>query len=129
MDKFIDKKLNMGATVNPFKVPKGYFEHLSERVMDRIQEENTPVVMTVGDESHNTTHTHIVTLRSFRWAAAVACLAVMATVTVHFFGNTKVDESIAVTLDLQNGEELIEATDYAMLNNQDVYDIFVEENL
>lgn len=115
--------LNCGDTLfignersrNTFKVPEGYFENLQERVMNNIPEQS--------HAEHNQ-RAHVIVMHRLRWAAAVACFAVFGVTAYLHYTEQESNETASVST---ASNEIIEVADYAMLNNQDVYDIFVDD--
>jgi N-acetylmuramic acid 6-phosphate (MurNAc-6-P) etherase len=103
-------KENVG-TRNPFQVPDGYFEQLTQQVMQQLPER----------QQHRS---RLVALRPWLYAAAcVVALFVLGT-TYHF--NTAAEEPAALaattiaTAD-NNDAEFDAAADYAMIDNVDIY--------
>ncbi len=116
---------------NPFRVPEGYFEHLTDKVMQRLPEDTVPVAQTVQmvpTTTHNGRSTTLLRrLRPLFYAAA--CLVVAIFGFTLFFNKTIEEEqpqqvslANAQQTDTQASDEYIEeAVDYAMLDNQDIY--------
>lgn len=103
---------------NPFTVPDGYFEQLTERVMSRLPEASqAPVAEQKAERGRPAL------IRRLRPWLAAACIAGAIVCTAVYL---KPDVNTTPT-----GDELAEATytdsyiddaaDYAMVDNQDIY--------
>lgn len=104
-------KERMG-TKNPFAVPEGYFEQLSDRIMSQLEESPTK-------KSGTTTR------RLRPWIAAASIAAVAAVSATLFFGKNGAattgqvaDEAHTAYYDTNY---INEEADYAMVDNQDIY--------
>ena len=108
---------------NPFKVPEGYFDQLTEQVMQMIPEENT---QTAQVQVMNPAKNAILrSLRPLFYAAACSCIAVFGVATyLHLnkeVNDTQQLQSNIVTVHSYSDSYIEEATDYAMLDNDDIY--------
>lgn len=121
LNDIFDKKQLEG---NPFKVPNGYFETLNSRIMENVAQ---------YEKLHGKKETikakHI-SMRPFRWAAACACVLVVAT-SAFIFSN-KYNESQDVVATTQqyaavSDDAFNQAADYTMLDNHDMYQMLAEE--
>lgn len=102
---------------NPFTVPEGYFEQLTEQVMQRLPEKK---------------QTRKVTIRTLRpWLYAAACICVAAFTTAMLLSGQKGDngniQQMAATEQMQDNtiyysDNYIDAeADYAMVDNLEIY--------
>ena len=101
---------------NPFRVPEGYFDSLTERVMTQLPERKPK--------------SRLVSLRP--WFYAAACFAVVAVLglTYHFH-QTDVTQQVAATEVVAPTVDsyVDEAADYAMLDNVEIYACLAEAEL
>jgi hypothetical protein len=102
---------------NPFRVPEGYFDSLTERVMTQLPERKPK--------------SRLVALRP--WFYAAACFAVVAVVglTYHFHQAdvTKQVAATEVVAPVVDNSYVDEAADYAMLDNVEIYAYLAEAEL
>lgn len=132
----------MGSKI-PFRVPEGYFEQLTEKVMQRLPEEAVPATQTeeavpaaqtvqMVSTNQTTRPTLLRRLRPLLYAAA--CL-VVAIVGFTLFFNKTIEEQqpqqVALATEQQeviqaSDEYIEEEVDYAMLDNQDIYYLLAE---
>jgi hypothetical protein len=104
---------------NPFRVPEGYFENLTEQVMSRIPEEKAVEVPRKA---------LVYRLRPVFYVAASVLLAVGS-----FFVYQNLPEEqdaqmqMAQMSDQLQNDFLDEAADYAMLDNTDIYACLMTE--
>lgn len=120
MKKNIEHILDEGrAERNPFLVPEGYFDNLTARVMDSIP----------AEAPAKKTKARIVPMRIVRWAAACVCfVAVCTTAYIHFNPATNGAGNAAdVAFVDDSNDDIIQAADYAMLDNQDMYHLLAEQ--
>ena len=108
---------------NPFKVPEGYFDQLTEQVMQMIPEENTQTAQVqVMKPAKNAI---LRSLRPLFYAAACSCIAVFGVATyLHLnkeVNDTQQLQSNIVTVHSYSDSYIEEATDHAMLDNDDIY--------
>lgn len=105
----------------PFKVPEGYFEQFEKSVIQNLPE-HPPVGKRVAKRR----------LRFLRWAACVAAV-IAATVIYYNKTNDKISQpqSSAVTATVSyvvSGDyTLDEVSDFAMLDNEDIYAYLSDE--
>ena len=116
------------SNANPFKTPEGYFDTLSDRIMARIDEEETK---TAEEKAETVQVAEVVSLKqkktsvinyAIRWAvAAAACLALVF-VGVDYFGeeNKSIaqNQTVAEEYDDEYAEDMIS---YSMMDESDVY--------
>lgn len=113
---------------NPFKVPEGYFDHLTERIMENLPEQEIRVI----DIRSRQTLWQKLPLRKI--AAAVAVVALLGGGSfwaLQHEGNSKVvahakqHEQKAVTSEEAAFNEM---ADYAMIDNETIYASLMTEN-
>lgn len=113
---------------NPFKVPEGYFDHLTERIMENLPEQEIRVI----DIRSRQTLWQKLPLRKI--AAAVAVVALLgggSFWTLQHEGNSKVvahvkqHEQKAVS---SEDAAFNEMADYAMIDNETIYASLIAEN-
>lgn len=85
---------------NPFRVPEGYFETLTQRTMDNIRKQ----------ESHNRRTVW------FRWSAVAAVAGIIATAGFFALDNNTQEMQFAENESAVTSEEL----EYAMIDNRDI---------
>lgn len=113
---------------NPFKVPEGYFDHLTERIMENLPEQEVRVI----DIRSRQTLWQKLPLRKI--AAAVAVVALLGGGSfwaLQHEGNSKVvahvkqHEQKAVASEEAAFNEM---ADYAMIDNETIYASLMTEN-
>lgn len=113
---------------NPFKVPDGYFDHLTERIMENLPEQEIRVI----DIRSRQTLWQKLPLRKI--AAAVAFVALLGGGSfwaLQHEGNSKVvahakqHEQKAVASEEAAFNEM---ADYAMIDNETIYASLIAEN-
>lgn len=113
---------------NPFKVPDGYFDHLTERIMENLPEQEIRVI----DIRSRQTLWQKLPLRKI--AAAVAVVALLGGGSfwaLQHEGNSKVvahvkqHEQKAVS---SEDAAFNEMADYAMIDNETIYASLIAEN-
>ena len=113
---------------NPFKVPDGYFDHLTERIMENLPEQEIRVI----DIRSRQTLWQKLPLRKI--AAAVAVVALLGGGSfwaLQHEGNSKVvahvkqHEQKAVASEEAAFNEM---ADYAMIDNETIYASLIAEN-
>ena len=98
---------------NPFRVPDGYFDQLTQQVMSRLPER------TAHDEQP--AQARRAALRPLLYAAASVVVAVVIGVTTYFQLRPQDEESMTAGTEHVGGSYIDEAADYAMLDNMDIY--------
>jgi len=96
---------------NPFRVPEGYFEHLTPRIMSQLP--GQPVQQKPA---------LVKRLRPLLYAAACICVAVFSVAI--YFNHKDVDQPLASTQQQDtyyNDTYIDEVADYAMLDNEEIY--------
>ncbi|MBQ4386507.1 MAG: hypothetical protein II822_02720 [Prevotella sp.] len=93
------------GTDNPFRVPEGYFDQLTARVMAQLPEQPRQQSRTVP-------------LRRWLYAAACVAFAAVMGLTYHFHQTGSDEQPLATNTESSYIEE---AADYAMLDNAEIY--------
>lgn len=113
---------------NPFKVPDGYFEHLTERIMENLPEQEVPVI----DIRSRQTLWQKMPLRKIAAAIAVAALlgggtfwALQHEGDSKMLAHAKKHELKTVSSDDAAFNEM---ADYAMIDNETIYASLMAEN-
>ena len=113
---------------NPFKVPDGYFEHLTERIMENLPEQEVPVI----DIRSRQTLWQKMPLRKIAAAIAVAALlgggtfwALQHEGDSKMLAHAKKHEQKTVSSDDAAFNEM---ADYAMIDNEAIYASLMAEN-
>ena len=110
---------------NPFRVPDGYFEQLTEQVMQQLPAREQPIAKQPVDRPR----ARKVQMRPWLYAAACTVMALMLGVSYYFMQSpaTSQDAShiaavtpTAVSTDTDNSY-FDDAADYAMLDNTEIY--------
>lgn len=110
---------------NPFRVPEGYFDSLTERVMTQLPERD------MTQQPARKPKSRIVALR--HWFYAAACIAVMAVMGItYYFHQTEPTQQVAATeisAPAPDNSYVEEAADYAMLDNVEIYAYLAEAEI
>jgi len=106
------------GTRNPFRVPEGYFENLPLQIMEQLPEQPA--------DQRISTARHATLLRRFRPLLAAAALLLVAVLSVtaylNYQSNTSDEQQMAAVQEAVATDSYFEeATDYAMLDNYDIY--------
>ncbi len=105
-EKYIEERV---GKENHFRVPEGYFDSLTSRVMSQLPEQKVK--------------TAYVQLR--RWYYAAACVAVIGIlgITYHLQQDDTAQQPVAGTIETNtdNNTYMDEVADYAMIDNADIY--------
>ena len=107
------------GTENPFRVPEGYFDNFAERFMAQLPEQ--PVAGPVLKPSTPTLYRR---LRPLLYAAAFLLVAVLSvTVYLNRSASDEQEQLAVATTETQLPADnyFEEATEYAMLDNYDIY--------
>ena len=119
-----NKILNDMDRTNPFKVPEGYFDNLTRRVMDNLPEQ---------ESKKTTAKRQTVIVKMAKWISAAAAVAVLLICVKTFMPETKesATETTKVTVAKNNDakepeyvseeEYEIEVMRYAMIDREDIY--------
>lgn len=113
---------------NPFKVPEGYFDHLTERIMENLPEQEVRVI----DIRSRQTLWQKLPLRKI--AAAVAVVALLGGGS--FWALQHEGDSKMVAHAKQHEQKAVssedaafnEMADYAMIDNETIYASLIAEN-
>lgn len=117
--------LNESGAQYPFKVPEGYFDNLTARIMDHIPEEKqeTPVISIAKHPSKS---------NSRKWFSAIsiaASLALIAVISTKFINTNAPSNAIEQTANVENAKEYSDIDSYnedlmlySMVDNGDIYD-------
>lgn len=113
---------------NPFKVPEGYFDHLTERIMENLPEQEIRVI----DIRSRQTLWQKLPLRKI--AAAVAVVALLGGGS--FWALQHEGDSRMVAHAKQHEQKAVssedaafnEMADYAMIDNETIYASLIAEN-
>lgn len=113
---------------NPFKVPEGYFDHLTERIMENLPEQEIRVI----DIRSRQTLWQKLPLRKI--AAAVAVVALLGGGS--FWALQHEGDSKMVAHAKQHEQKAVssedaafnEMADYAMIDNETIYASLIAEN-
>lgn len=110
---------------NPFKVPEGYFEDFTSRLMDNLPERNAKVDVGNGKVK-------IGVVRKWLYAAACVCaVAICATAYLLIDSHDEtsvVAEATGVQVGGSSSDDYFDdAADYAMMDNQDMYLCMMDE--
>ena len=113
---------------NPFKVPDGYFDHLTERIMENLPEQEVRVI----DIRSRQTLWQKLSLRKIAAAVAVAALLGGGTFWAwqhegdsKMVAHAKKHEQKTVSSDDAAFNEM---ADYAMIDNEAIYASLIAEN-
>ena len=115
IDKLLkDNGCGVEAGKTAFRTPEGYFDSLNDRIMSGIPEKKARIIP-ITFKSH----------RIVRWAAACACVVVIGVATlVNVFPDT-----LAINSASEADDAMIEAAEYAMFDNQDMYYLIADDQL
>ncbi len=104
-EKYIKERVGQD---NPFRVPEGYFEQLTQQVMNQLPERQQK--------------SRQLRLRPWYYAAAsIVILAVMG-VSVYFHLEEDEQQQMAVSVETNTDNTYIdEVADYAMIDNTEIY--------
>ncbi len=103
---------------NHFRVPDGYFDNFAERFMSQLPEQSIP-----APQLKTSAPTLFRRLRPILYAAAFLLLAVLS--VTFYLQHTPADEQSQLATSqetvLPSDSYFDEATDYAMIDNYDIY--------
>ncbi|MBR0049396.1 MAG: hypothetical protein IJP74_08785 [Prevotella sp.] len=106
---------------NAFRVPDGYFDTLTQRVMEQLPAEE-PKAKVIRP---------VFTARLKAMVAAAACVAAVVFGGVLLFNNTEHHDQLSAMAHSETVEEsdyyFDEAADYAMMDNHDIYACLMSE--
>lgn len=110
---------------NPFRVPEGYFDQLTERVMAQLPErdQQTEVIPL----SARRPKSRLVALRPWLYAAACTVAVVVMGLTFHHSNEPVEEQSLASTSSTNTESQYMDdAADYVMLDNAEIYACLAE---
>lgn len=108
---------------NPFRVPDGYFDQLTDRVMAQLPSDATEIKLEAPQ-----TKSRFVALRPWLYAAACFSAVAIMGLTYHFRQAPEVQPMTAeaVAVPVVDNSYVDEAADYAMLDNVEIYALLAE---
>lgn len=107
---------------NPFTVPDGYFEQLSERVMSRLPENATAAAAETAKAAAPAKHRPALIRRLRPWLAAACIVGAIVCATVYLPPMLNPSQPINELADATTADTYVDdAADYAMVDNQDIY--------
>ena len=113
---------------NPFRVPEGYFDQLTDRVMAQLPEREQQAEQISLSDRHP--KSRLVALRP--WIYAAACTVAVVVMGLTFYSHDVAEEqplaSTSTTNTTTNTESqyIDEAADYVMLDNAEIYACLAE---
>ena len=113
---------------NPFRVPEGYFDQLTDRVMAQLPEREQQAEKISLSDRHP--KSRLVALRP--WLYAAACTVAVVVMGLTFYSHDVAEEqplaSTSTTNTTTNTESqyIDEAADYVMLDNAEIYACLAE---
>jgi len=126
-EDYLNRKLGRN---NPFTVPEGYFEQLTDQIMSKLPENKSQLDETSGESKPTT----IKRLRPWLYAAACICIGVFIAAIAFNNDNEKVRKQMQIATAEQESVEsyysdnyIEEEADYAMVDNQDIYAYLLAE--
>jgi hypothetical protein len=113
---------------NPFRVPEGYFDQLTDRVMAQLPEREQQAEQISLSDRHP--KSRLVALRP--WLYAAACTVAVVVMGLTFYSHDVAEEqplaSTSTTNTTTNTESqyIDDAADYVMLDNAEIYACLAE---
>ena len=109
---------------NPFRVPEGYFDQLTDRVMAQLPEREQQAEQISLSDRHP--KSRLVALRP--WLYAAACTIAVVVMGVTFLSHDSAEEQPLASTSTTNTESqyIDDAADYAMLDNAEIYAYLAE---
>ena len=98
------------GTRNAFQVPDGYFEQLTQRVIQQLPERQQ-------------SRSRLVALRPWIYSAAASLLIALAGVTFYFQQQDAESQELTANVD---ASYIDEAVDYALIDNTEIYAYLAE---
>ena len=108
---------------NSFRVPEGYFDQLTDRVMAQLPEREQQAVEV--SLSSRRPKSRLVALRPWLYAAACTVAVVVMGLTFHHSHEPAEEQPLASTTNTES-QYIDEAADYAMLDNAEIYAYLAE---
>ena len=109
---------------NPFRVPEGYFDQLTDRVMSQLPERDQQAEqISLSDRRPKS---RLVALRP--WLYAAACTVAVVVMGLTFYSHDAVEEQPLASTSITNTESqyIDDAADYVMLDNAEIYACLAE---
>lgn len=109
---------------NPFRVPEGYFDQLTDRVMAQLPEREQQAEQISLSDRHP--KSRLVALRP--WLYAAACTIAVVVMGVTFLSHDSAEEQPLASTSTTNTESqyIDDAADYVMLDNAEIYACLAE---
>ncbi len=114
---------------NPFRVPEGYFEQLTEQVMKNLPDVEVAKQESIAPVKQH--HAKSVSIRPWLYAAACSVLALAMGVSYYFMQPSAtstdavqmaaVSPAPSASYDAPDNSYFDDAVDYAMMDNADIY--------
>ena len=116
-EKYLQSKM---GTKNPFTVPEGYFDTLTEQVMQRLPKQEESV-----EHEQQKRPAIVRMLRPLLYAAACLCIGIFGVGIYQHLDNQTAEgvpviSHVGTTVEY-NDTYIEEATEYEMFDNQDIY--------
>lgn len=111
---------------NPFLVPDNYFEDFSKKIMDNLPADNNHNIINLNGHSRYSIRLKIISI-------AACFLLILGGVGVFFHSDQRAKSQSSLgsspkAVNLSSRDRYIEqATDYAMMDNQDIYACLSDE--
>lgn len=133
-EEYIKAKI---GSKNPFTVPNGYFEQLSDRIMSQLPEEE--IQTRTVEMNSKTAERKKATVKGLRpWMLAAACICAAVFTVGVIFSNKHQENEAQPSSQVANVEAtesntyysdkyIEDEADYAMLDNQDIYEYLLAE--
>ena len=111
---------------NPFRVPEGYFDQLTDRVMAQLPEREQQAEQISLSDRHP--KSRLVALRP--WFYAAACTIAVVVMGVTFLSHESAEEhplaSTSTSTTNTESQYIDDAADYVMLDNAEIYACLAE---
>ena len=108
---------------NHFRVPEGYFDQLTERVMAQLPEREQQAEQV--SLSQRRPKSRLVALRLWLYAAACTVAVVVMGLTFHHTPESAEEQPLVSNVNTES-QYIDEAADYAMLDNTEIYACLAE---
>lgn len=113
---------------SPFQVPDNYFDTLQANLLANAGIKEKPAEKI--EQKQPTRFARIISMRTVKWAAACACVAIV-TASAYFFTTEKEDAIVAshslMEQEYYSDDAFEAAADYTMLDSHDMYMMLAEE--
>lgn len=117
----MNKELNKINKENPFRVPEGYFEHFTERMMEQLPTKTEKKEIRLQPRRNY-----------WRYAAAVVVVATVTSTGWWHMNRNNQEQVTAMNLpeiemqEMYTGDYIDEALDYAMVDNMEIASYLTE---